>query len=63
MPNLSYEHYPPKEKMLNGETWHPFLEMSAKMKNYTPEVGGSSVWQISKNYFAGVVYGQKSLMC
>ena len=30
---------------------------------YTPEVGGSSVWQISKKYFAGVFYGQKSLMC
>ena len=29
----------------------------------TPEVGGSSVWQISKKYFAGVIYGQKSLMC
>ena len=29
---------------------------------YTPEVGGSSVWQISKKYFAGVTYGQKSLM-
>ena len=30
---------------------------------YTPEVGGSSVWQISKKYFAGVIYGQKALMC
>ena len=30
---------------------------------YTPEVGGSSVWQISKKYFAGVFYGQKALMC
>jgi hypothetical protein len=27
---------------------------------YTPEVGGSSVWQISKKYFAGVIYGQNS---
>ena len=27
----------------------------------TPEVGGSSVWQISKKKcFAGVIYGQKS---
>ena len=30
---------------------------------FTPEVGGSSVWQISKKYFAEVIYGQKSLMC
>ena len=30
---------------------------------YTPEVRGSSVWQISKKYFAGVIYGQNSLMC
>ena len=30
---------------------------------YTPEVGGSSVWQISKKYFAGVIYGQKALVC
>jgi hypothetical protein len=30
---------------------------------YTPEVGGSSVWQISKKYFAGVIYGQKAPMC
>ena len=30
---------------------------------YTPEDGGSSVWQISKTYFAGVIYGEKSLMC
>ena len=30
---------------------------------YTPEVRGSSVWQISKKYFAGMIYGQKSLMC
>ena len=29
---------------------------------YTPKVGGSSVWQISKK-IAGVIYGQKSLMC
>ena len=29
---------------------------------YTPEVRGSSVWQISKKYFAGVINGQKSLM-
>ena len=34
-----------------------------QLKYYTPEVGGSSVWQISKKYFAGVIYGQKSLMC
>ena len=27
------------------------------------EVGGSSVWQISQKYFAGVIYGQKYLMC
>ena len=27
---------------------------------YTPEVGGSSVWQISKKYFEGVIYGKKS---
>ena len=27
------EHYPSKEKMLRGEIWHPFLEMSAKVKN------------------------------
>ena len=33
--------------------WHP----------RTSEVGGSSVWQMSKKYFAGVIYGQKSLMC
>ena len=25
------------------------------VQNYTPEVGGSSVWQISKKYFAGVI--------
>ena len=30
---------------------------------FTPEVGGSSVWQISKKYFAGVIYSQKSLKC
>jgi hypothetical protein len=30
---------------------------------YTSEVGGSSVWQISKKYFAGVIYGHKALMC
>ena len=31
---------------------------------YTPEVDGSSVWQMSnEKYFAGVIYGQKSLMC
>ena len=30
---------------------------------YTPEVSGSSVWQISKKYFAGVIYGQNFLMC
>ena len=30
---------------------------------YTTEVGESSVWQISKKYFAGVIYGQKSFMC
>ena len=27
------------------------------------EVGGSSVWQMSEKYFAGVTHGQKSLMC
>ena len=32
------------------------------IKYYTPEVGGSSVWQISKIYFAGGIYGQKALM-
>ena len=34
-----------------------------EIQYYTPEVDGSSVWQISKKCFAGVIYGQKSLMC
>ena len=36
---------------------------TGRTTQYTPEVGGSSVWQISKKYFAGVIYGQKALMC
>ena len=42
------------------------IEHSCKIPNiqyYTPEVRGRSVWQMTKNYFAGVFYGQKSLMC
>ena len=42
------------------------IEHSCKIPNiqyYTPEVRGRSVWQMTKNYFAGVIYGQKSLMC
>ena len=35
----------------------------SRVQYYTPEVGGSSVWQISKKYFAGVIYGQKGRMC
>ena len=34
-----------------------------RVQYYTPEVGGSSVWQISKKYFAGEIYRQKALMC
>ena len=30
---------------------------------YITEVSGSSVWQVSKKYCAGMIYGQKSLMC
>ena len=33
------------------------------IQQYMPEVNGSSVWQISKKYLAGVIYGQKSYMC
>ena len=45
--------------------FHRPLVCSTKrnIQYYTPEVRGSSVWQISKKYFAGVIYGQKSLMC
>ena len=34
-----------------------------RVQYYTLEVGGSSVWQISKRYFAWVIYRQKALMC
>ena len=34
-----------------------------RVQYYTPEVWGSSVWQIPKKYFAAVIYGQKALMC
>ena len=40
-----------------------FAEIDHFTENIEPEVGGSSVWQISKKYFAGVIYGQKSIMC
>ena len=39
------------------------IDLRARPTYYTAEVGGSSVWQISKKKFAGVIYGQKSLMC
>ena len=38
------------------------MQLSGSCQYYTPEVGGNSVWQISKKYFAGVIYGQKSYM-
>ena len=40
-----------------------YKERSISSEFMVPEVRGSSVWQISKKYFAGVIYGQKSLMC
>ena len=48
-----------------------FFLISAKQNFHQPLVcipipirkSGSSVWQISKKYFAGVIYGKKSLMC
>jgi hypothetical protein len=40
-----------------------FWEVSVLVVKKLPEVGGRSVRQISKKYFAGVIYGQKSLMC
>ena len=36
--------------------------LRAHVQYYTPEVGGSSVWQVSRKYFAGVIYGQ-NLSC
>ena len=42
---------------------YPVLYVTYSTTQYTPEVSGSSVWKISKKYFAGVIYGQKSFMC
>jgi hypothetical protein len=46
-----------------SDTEKQFWEVSVLVVKKLPEVGGRSVWQISKKYFAGVIYGQKSLMC
>ena len=35
-------------------------EKNPSVKNHFSQ---SLVWQISKKYFAGVIYGQKYLMC
>ena len=51
----------PKEKILRGEIWHPFLEMSAKVKNflklnhlskYRPiEKGSQNIWHQLPNFY------------
>ena len=43
--------------------WTSGLRYATYCTDYTPEVGESSVWQISKKYYAGVIYGQKALVC
>ena len=58
---LTIDHYLISAKL----NFHQPLVCSTKrnIQYYTPEVRGSSVWQKSKKYFAGVIYGQKSFMC
>ena len=45
-----------------GKMFQAATTNTPRVQYYTPEVGGSSVWQISEKYFAGVFYGQKALV-